>query len=97
MDSYQAIYDAVRSKIRGGDIESAIRNAIDISHEAGQVAEEFKAVAYELQRPFILIKPKVFIDGDRWCALYGEVAGFGESPDKASYDFDINWNKKLDN
>jgi hypothetical protein len=45
-------------------------------------------------------KPRLFIDGDKWCALYGEnlqdgVAGFGDSPAEAYNDFDINWGKKL--
>jgi hypothetical protein len=35
-------------------------------------------------------------DGNKWCVLYGEnlqdgVAGFGDSPDLASRDFDRAW------
>ena len=53
-------------------------------------------VANEMIRPFVLHKPRMFPDGDMWCALYGEnlqdgVAGFGETPDKASIQFDIEW------
>jgi hypothetical protein len=45
---------------------------------------------------FFKLKPRLFIDGDMWCALYGEnlqdgVAGFGETPDLAAKDFDKNW------
>ena len=48
------------------------------------------------ERPFLLLKPRVFIDGNKWCALYGEnlqdgVAGFGDSPELAAQDFDRNW------
>jgi hypothetical protein len=47
-----------------------------------------------------MLKPKLSIDGNQWCALYGEnlqdgVAGFGDSPDEAYEDFDRNWYKKI--
>lgn len=47
-------------------------------------------------RPFMLLRPRMFPDGDHWCALYGDdlqagIAGFGETPEKASEDFDKNW------
>lgn len=43
---------------------------------------------------------KICIDGDKWCALFGEnlqdgVAGFGESPYAAMRAFDIAWNEPL--
>ena len=45
-------------------------------------------------------KPTLSIDGNQWCALYGEdlqngVAGFGDSPELAMYAFDAAWGKKL--
>lgn len=44
--------------------------------------------------------PRLFIDGDSWCALYGEnlqegIAGFGDSPNEALKDFENNLIKKL--
>jgi len=38
------------------------------------------------------LRPRLFIDGNQWCALYGEnlqdgVAGFGDTPSKALRDF----------
>ena len=50
----------------------------------------------EMQRPSATFKPRVFTDGNAWCALLGEdlqqgVAGFGKSPDKACEDFDVAW------
>lgn len=99
-DTYQAIYDAVRSKISGGDIGSVVadeaRNAFDISWQKECVQNEFIVAAHEMQRPCVLFKPVVFPDGNMWCALYGEnlqrgVAGFGETPAKACDDFDANW------
>lgn len=47
----------------------------------------------EKTRPSVLYKPALTIDGDKWCALYGDnlqdgVAGFGDSPAKALAEFD---------
>ena len=55
---------------------------------------------FEACRPSTVHKPRLFIDGNKWCALYGDniqdgVAGFGKSPSEAFIDFDINWNKPL--
>jgi hypothetical protein len=46
--------------------------------------------------PAAIWKPKLSIDGNQWCALYGEnlqdgVAGFGTSPEKAMSDFNRAW------
>lgn len=54
----------------------------------------------ERLRPSMLLQPRLSIDGNKWCALYGEnlvegVAGFGDSPAEAYTDFDSNWNEKL--
>ena len=55
-------------------------------------AEEFNLVA--------LLKPKIYIDGDHWCVLWGEnlqdgIAGFGSSPILAVYNFSKAWYQKL--
>lgn len=59
------------------------------------------AAACEERRPFIQLRPRMFLDGNRWCALYGEdthsgVAGFGESPELAAWDFDRAWTERLE-
>lgn len=46
--------------------------------------------------PHVLMRPRLYPDGDMWCALYGEnlhdgVAGFGVTPEEACDDFDKNW------
>ena len=56
--------------------------------------------ACEMARPSFILKPRLSIDGDQWCALYGEnlmngVAGFGDSPDEAYKAFDTAWHEKL--
>jgi hypothetical protein len=55
-------------------------------------AEEYTLIA--------TLKPRIFVDGDQWCVLWGEnlqdgIAGFGESPTLAVYDFNKAWHKKL--
>jgi hypothetical protein len=100
-DSYQAIYDAVRSQISGGDIGGAIENAVrneNIGHYASMMAETFRGVMSEHERPSVLFKPTLSLDGDKWCALYGKnlaigLAGFGDSPEQAMRDFDSSWCK----
>ena len=89
MDTYQPIYDAVRSKISGGNIsdaaDRAMRDLFDISHAKALLQEQIGMVGGEMSRPSVLFRVKVFLDDDQWCALYGEnlqegVAGFGKSP-----------------
>lgn len=50
----------------------------------------------EQGRPCFLLKPRLFPDGNKWCALYGSnlqegLAGFGDTPRQAMYDFDKNF------
>jgi hypothetical protein len=98
-DLYQATYDAVRSKIHGGDIGSAIEQAIrdcNISHYAMMAGNQIQQAAAAYESPSAIWRPKIAIDGDQWCALYGDnlqdgVAGFGDSPALAMADFDKNW------
>ena len=103
MDSYQAIYDAVRSRISGGDVGQAVESAIreaNLSHHAAMAAEVAREAAAEQCRPSVLFRPALSIDGDQWCALYGDdlqcgVAGFGDSPAEAMWDFNRQWATKI--
>ena len=50
--------------------------------------------------PSYIFRPQLSIDGNKWCALYGDnlqdgVAGFGDSPAEAYADFDLKWHEKL--
>lgn len=103
-DSYQAIYDAVRSRISNGNIGDVVRdvasNALDFSHARAMLQEQIWAVGCEMARPSVIFRPKVFPDGHLWCALYGEnlaegVSGFGDTPDLACHDFDKAWHAKI--
>ena len=58
--------------------------------------EEALRTEYEKQRPSILLRPSIGLDGNRFCVLYGPnimdgVAGFGCTADEAMRDFDMNW------
>lgn len=103
MDSYQAVYDAVRSKIGRVDsadvLASAAREAFDMSYARALLQEQISMVGNEIVRPSVLYRPSVVPDGNKWCALYGAdlmegVAGFGDTPDDAMRDFDQNWFKQ---
>lgn len=101
--SYQATYDAVRSRISNGDIGSVVESVLrseNIGHCVMMIGESIRAAASEYERPSVLFRPRIYVDGDKWCALYGDdlesgVAGFGDSPAEAMLDFDACWNKKL--
>lgn len=61
-------------------------------HKAAIEAEEMNLVA--------LLKPRIFIDGNQWCVLYGEnlqdgVCGFGDTPMLAVYAFNRAWHKPV--
>jgi hypothetical protein len=72
------------------------------THTQDRTEEALLAAAIEAQE-FNLVKllsPRIFIDGDQWCVLHGEnlqdgVAGFGDSPILAVYDFNKAWHKAL--
>lgn len=104
MDTYQPIYDAVRSRLGNCDIASVateVLNNAGFGYAAEKIANSFNEVASEWNRPSAIFRPKISIDGNMYCALYGDnlqdgVAGFGKSPADAMWDFDKNWNEKLE-
>ena len=75
-----------------------------IDHESACIRSN-AAIAEEqrqtnLSRPSYMLRPRLMIDGDKWCALFGEniqdgVAGFGDSPEAAYADFDRAWKESL--
>jgi len=75
MDSYQAVYDATKSMIGyfdGNRLIDEIASRFDFSHHADMITQDLLTVSYEQQRPAILFRPKLTIDGNQWCALYGD-------------------------
>ena len=52
-----------------------------------------------VREPFEKYGAKLFVDGNQWCALYGEniqegVCGFGDSPAEAVTAFNAEWYSK---
>lgn len=103
--SYQPIYDAVKSSLGNPDISGAVENvarsAFDISWLVSRGQEAIAGIESDMRAPHVLMRPRLFIDGNKWCALYGDnlqdgVAGFGDSPDAACLDFNNQWTKNLE-
>ena len=68
----------------------------DPNGHASAAAIELYSYACSMNEPFTTYKPKMFPDGDQWCALYGEnlqegVAGFGKTPADAVTAFNKAW------
>ena len=103
MDSYQAIYDAARSRIGSANTYDAIHRAaveaFDMGNARALLQEQIFIVGNEMTRPSAIYRPSIGLDGTKWCALYGEdlmngVAGFGDTPEEAMRDFDQAWLKQ---
>ena len=65
----------------------------------GEAVSHMAAVAIERNRPFMLLRPGLFQDGDQWTCLLGEnmqtgVVAFGDSPDEATRNWDKAWYEK---
>lgn len=70
--------------------EQAVMNAQWNAAQEAQITEASR------RAPHVLMRPRIFPDGNQWCALYGDdiqqgVAGFGNTPEGAAADFDHNW------
>ena len=101
-DTYQAVYDAVRSRISGCDtgnaIEGVARELLDVSHLKENVSETIRWVSSEFTRPSVMFRPNISKDGSAWIACLGDnlqvgVVGTGDTPDEAMRDFDRAWAK----
>lgn len=74
---------------------SLAMNAIVYAAEAWKyAAHSAEQTAVDQRTWFAILRPRLFPDGDQWCALYGEnlqdgVAAFGDTPAKAAVQFDI--------
>lgn len=100
MSYSQEIYDAVRSRISntdlGGIVERVARESFDLSWQKTALQEQISTIGYEYTRPSAVFRPRVSLDGDKYCVLYGEdlmsgCAGFGQTMAEAMTDFDVNW------
>lgn len=81
------------SQSAASDIATAAHE-INVAWQMAAAAHE--EIAIEKKRPFMMLSPKIYPDGDQWCCLLGEdlqmgVAGFGDTPELAAKDFDNTW------
>jgi hypothetical protein len=103
-NNYDAVYTAAYQAFRGDyswAFENACREGLDFSWQKERIVQAFNETLEEWQRPSVLYRPTLTIDGNQWCALYGlnlqdGVAGFGDSPAHACRNFDAAWLKKLE-
>jgi hypothetical protein len=59
-------------------------------------AQHYRDLTDHMTQPSVLYRPGLSIDGNQWCALYGEdlqsgIAGLGDTPEMAMRDFNRNW------
>lgn len=99
MDNYQAVYDAVRSKISGCDIGNSVETVMRDMNLTHYFMVGVQEVVAEYTRPFVVLRPSMSLDGNMYCFLYGPniqegIAGFGSTAASASHDFDKNWFKQ---
>lgn len=85
-------------QVLDAELQHCIMNAI--THEARIVGAAIQEAVARYERPSAIFRPRLSVDGNQWCALYGDnlqegVAGFGDSPADAMWDFDSNWTTKL--
>ncbi len=99
-DNYQAVYDAVRSRMSGCDVGQVVaevaRQCWDMSFMIPVLQQEIILQHAEHARPCAVFRPALTMDGNQWCALYGAnlhdgIAGFGDTPDAAMRAFDQAW------
>lgn len=74
--------------------EQSVLNAQSNAAQEAQITEQAR------RAPHVLMRPRIFPDGNAWCALYGEnimegVVGFGETPEAAAADFDLAWRQQV--
>lgn len=99
-DTYQPIYDAIRSRIGGCDVGQAISDGVNsaLGFMMPAVQDQFQALIADHRRPSVLFRPEIAKDGNAWIALLGDnlqvgVVGVGDTPEEAMLDFDKSWYK----
>lgn len=76
------------------EFQSMAANAICHAAQMSQYSIQDAVSCYTL--PHVIYKPKIYPDGNQWCALLGDdiqsgVCGFGDTPAKAMHAFDLAW------
>lgn len=76
--------------------QDAIEIIDSLTHLRHEISDKLEEHSKSITRPHVLFRPTLAIDGDMWCALYGDnlqtgISGFGKSPKLAIDDFDFNF------
>jgi hypothetical protein len=71
----------------------------ELHSKAMDIEDEIKDALAHYTEPSAIYRPKLYIDGNAWCALYGDniqdgVCGFGASPQDAMIDFNKSFNEE---
>lgn len=82
------------NQVLNDELQHCVMNAIAYAADMAKVSIQEAAMAHAT--PSAIYRPRISMDGNKWCALYGEnlqdgVAGFGDSPSEAMYAFDAAW------
>lgn len=98
MDTYQPIFDAVRSRLGNCDFGNAVADAMRNENIGYFFSQAVTQAMSQFERPSTIYRPVVTKDGDMWIALYGAniqegVAGCGKTPAEAMAEFDNVWYK----
>ena len=89
--------------MRAINAANGLTNYVEDRPELSKIERELVAVeaaAARYESPSAVYRPSLSVDGNQWCALYGDnlqdgVAGFGDSPADAMWNFDQAWTTKL--
>ena len=78
-------------------IESGQRQHFDVIQHQERMNALVEAAEMNL---VALLRPKLYIDGNQWCCMYGDniqdgVCGFGDTPRLAALDWVRSWDKKI--
>ena len=82
------------------DHEAQMMAVNAIGNEANRIGIAGQQAMWDIANahtaPSAVYRPKLTLDGNQWCALYGidlvqGIAGFGDTPEKAMEDFDRQW------
>ena len=74
--------------------------ALDVVHASeaalGIFRDSMSEITEQWTSPSVIYRPRLSLDGNKWCVLYGEnlhdgVAGFGDTPELACRAFDKAW------
>ena len=72
------------------------------NHDKDYTHEAEMAILIEAQEMNLtsILSPKIYIDGNQWCVLYGDniqdgICGFGETPKLAIYDLNKSFNTTI--